>query len=150
MVESLQKLSTTLGYPEPRMLFNQVLFFSGSGAVATAVAKVFLPTFNSKTHFTFGQVTLLTFILLFNNQRIVDTIKGNNNPLKQRMLLCGWFLSYATIPWIFSKVIVSKMGESLTFSGSFRRGLYYGGVATISFYMYVRHQQDQKKRGSCT
>lgn len=148
MAESLQKFSTTLGYPEPRMFFNQMLFLSGSGAVATALAKVFLPTINSKTHFTFGQVTLLTFGLLFNNQRIVETIKGNNNPIKQRLLLCGWFLSYATIPWIFSQVVVSRMGESLTFSGSFRRGLYYGGVATFSFYTYVRHQQDQRRRGS--
>lgn len=148
MAESLRKISTTLGYPEPRMFLNQVLFLSGSGAIATAVAKIFFPTLNHKTHFTFGQVTLLTFSLLFNNQRIIDKIKGNNNPLKQRIVLYGWFLSYATIPWIFSKVIVSKMGESLTFTESFRRGIYYGGVATFSFYTYDRHLQDQRRRGS--
>lgn len=145
MTDSVRRASAYLGYPEPFQFFGRTAYLAGSALCATIAARVFAPSLNLKSHFIFGQVTVLTFSLIFLNAKIRVAVPDHKNPLKRKIVHIAWGLSYTTIPMIFSKVIVSRYVEPLSLLRSFVRGFYYTIFNVASFYVYHRHLREQRK-----
>lgn len=149
MAEPIKTALTYLGYPQPLLVLERGAWLAGSMVCGNIAAKIFVPGLNIKSHFVFGQVSALTFNLIFHNQYAYDHILKETNPLK-RDFYCfpPHFLAFTLIPLIFSKVIVSKWIEPLTFAQSFKRGLCYGGFGMLTLSVYALYQRDKKRRES--
>lgn len=145
MIKWIHGLPENLGYPDPQQFLERAAYLAASGVCGTVIAKIFVPTLNLKSHFVFGQVSILTFSLFFFNENIKKKYQGEGNTFKKDVIFLAWGSAYTAIPVLFSKVVVSRWIEPLSFSRYVTRGLYYAIFSTASSYAYYRHRRDQMR-----
>jgi|GEM_PF-5956280 hypothetical protein len=146
MAESTTTITATIpSYPNPLQLLKRSVYLGVAGVVGVVAAKVFVPNLNFKAQFVFSQVLILTFNLIFLNNKINKAVANESNPLKKNVKGAIWGLSYTIIPCIFSKVVVSMCIRPLSIPQSFIRGLYYGTVVMVISCGYSHYRRAQKK-----
>lgn len=151
MTPLLKKTAAQLGYDDPTLLFRITAWTSATFALATIVGKFFVPDLNLKSHFVFGQVTSLTFNLIFYNDHIARKLEPREeepiNPMKIDVFYVIHYVAFSVLPFSVGKLIVSRCFENVTWLQAAKRELYFGGFSITTLCATELYKRGQKKQG---
>ncbi|MCB1081573.1 MAG: hypothetical protein KDK63_00355 [Chlamydiia bacterium] len=146
MAGPVKNFATFLGYPEPLDISKTAAWLSVAAVCGTLVSRLFVPTLNMRRHFIFGEVSLLTFNLLFFNKRIKNAIDGESGT-KKDILKFFHYVALSTIPMIVAKYMISRWACRISWTESFQRWAPFYLMTPIFVGLHGYFSPEQKKSG---
>ena len=144
MVQIINNASSAIGYEDLIKLVRETGWLSSTFALASFAGKFFNSNVQLKSHFVFGQVTAVTFNLLFFNKYFRET----NDPQKNDVLYVVYFLMLCTIPLATGRMFANLCFEKITWCQTGIRGLYLGGAGLATLCVFQLYERGKKKQGS--
>ena len=114
-------------------------------ALATAAGKFFDTNLQWKSHLTFGQVTSVSFNLLYYNKHLANFFTENKDPQKRDVLFGIFIVMHCIIPITLGRLVTNRCFERTSWIQMGKRGLYLGVFGGAILYGSVLYEREKKK-----
>ena len=130
MISILTKTIHQLGYTKLALLSRRTFSMNVTCVLATVAWKFFVSDSNVKSHLVFGQLSSLTFNLIFYNEHIGGRLDRSSDSLMMKEVsFVIHYVALLVLPIVVGKWVVNRCFGNITWIQSIKRVLYLGGVS---------------------